>query len=67
MIKLPLNQFCEQLDTLPADWQEGFVIKPGSTVKVFADGSVAFETDQGEAFPRYQPEVRDRVLKVYLK
>ena len=67
MIKLPLNQFCEQLDTLPVDWEEGFIIKPDSTVKVFADGSVSFETDKGEAFPRYQTEVRNRILRVYLK
>ena len=67
MIKLPLNQFCEQLDTISADWEEGFTIKPDSTVKIFADGSVSFETDRGEVFPRYQTEVRNRVLKVYLR
>ena len=67
MIKLPLNQFCEQLDTIPVDWEEGFIIKPDSTVKVFADGSVSFETDKGESFPRYQTEVRNRILRVYLK
>ena len=67
MIKLPLNQFCEQLDTIPVDWEDGFIIKSESTVKVFADGSVSFETDKGESFPRYQPDIRDRILRVYLK
>lgn len=67
MIKISLNHFCEQLDTIPADWQEGFTIKPDSMVKVFADGSVSFETDKGESFPKYQPDIRDRILKVYLR
>ena len=67
MIKISLNSFCDQLDTIPRDWEEGFTIRPDSTVKVFADGSVSFETDKGESFPRYQPEIRDRILKVYLR
>tara|TARA_R110001599_G_scaffold303084_1_gene508847 strand:- start:439 stop:630 length:192 start_codon:yes stop_codon:yes gene_type:complete len=61
---MSVDEFCIRTDTLPQDWKAG--LKSTDKVTIHADGTVIFNTAKEDYQPIYEPQVRERIKRVYL-